>query len=696
MYPILFEGNTTSFDSYGLGVLSDCVSCVVSEERNGAYELEMTYPVDGLHFSQITHSRIIYAKPSDGGNNQAFRIYKITKPRNGIVTVNAEHISYQLNFIPTGGAEATTCQNALNGLKNNAYESCPFTFYSNNTKAGTYKQSAPASIRSRLGGTQGSILDVFGGEYEWDNFTVKNLADRGSDNGVTLRYGKNITDIKQEENIENTVTGVCPYWANEETLVTLPEKVLHSSTASLYPFQRTMILDCSSDFESEPSVADLRQFATNYMAQNNIGYPKVSISVSFVALWQTEEYKDVAPLERVGLCDYVHIYYEKLGIEGVAKVIKTEYDVLLERYNKIDLGDAKSTLGDTIRGEIQDETRDKVTSQAMMNAVERATALITGNQGGYVRFIYDEDGLPQEILVMNTDSIDTATKVWRWNQQGLGYSNHGYQGPYGLAMTSNGEIVADFITSGTLDAVDIQAINNVTGYFTKINTSTGALTWNMANSSMDANGTLTARGVNISSGTAKLYGNTLEVAGHTLTGYNDGGAQGVLCSDYLAGKHVVTHQIGQDSGDYYHPIISSYGNVRDIYYDGNSDSYLSVSWLYGGDWLNWGFTFFNSDKKFKKAIKDSKEDALAVINEIRHRAYTWKDSNKKVALGYVANDLDDEFVVHIKQPSGEENLQVDERRLLPYITKAMQELSAKVEALETEVKELKEALNDRA
>ena len=683
MYPILFEGNTTSFDSYGLGVLSDCVSCVVSEERNGAYELEMTYPVDGLHFSQITHSRIIYAKPSDGGNNQAFRIYKITKPRNGIVTVNAEHISYQLNFIPTGGAEATTCQNALNGLKNNAYESCPFTFYSDNTKAGTYKQSAPASIRSRLGGTQGSILDVFGGEYEWDNFTVKNLADRGSDNGVTLRYGKNITDIKQEENIENTVTGVCPYWANEETLVTLPEKVLHSSTASLYPFQRTMILDCSSNFESEPSVADLRQFATNYMAQNNIGYPKVSISVSFVALWQTEEYKDVAPLERVGLCDYVHIYYEKLGIEGVAKVIKTEYDALLERYNKIDLGDAKSTLGDTIRGEIQDETRDKVTSQAMMNAVERATALITGNQGGYVRFIYDEDGLPQEILVMNTDSIDTATKVWRWNQQGLGYSNHGYQGPYGLAMTSNGEIVADFITSGTLDAVDIQAVNNVTGYFTKINTSTGALTWNMAHSSMDAQGN-----INLANGSAKIYNSTIELNGYTFTGW---GNAGLMCSGYLGAYHLAVHRMNQNSGEYYEPIVSTNKSIDNIYSPG--DGKFHGSYWSGGTEYDFAWAVTGSDKRLKKNIEETDIKGLETIEKMRHVQFDWDNpffGDGHVGIGYVADELQEIEESLVAVPEKENGyLQLNVEQILAVATKAIQELNA-------EVKELKEALNDRA
>lgn len=499
MYPILFDGSETKFESYGLGVLSDCIRCEVTEERNGMYELEMEYPVSGIHFEDIAHSRIVYAKPSQNANNQAFRIYKITKPRNGIVTISAEHISYQLNFIPTSGATAENCAGAMAGLKNNAHESCPFTFESNNNTKGTYTQDVPASIRSRLGGVRGSVLDIFGGEYEWDNFTVRNWESRGTDNGVTLRYGKNITDIKQEENIENAVTGVCPYWTKDDNgtqvTVTLPEKVLHAPTASLYPFQRTMVLDCSSEFEEQPTIAELRQYASNYMVQNDIGYPSVNITVSFVALWQTEEYQDVAPLESVSLCDYVHIYYEKLGIEATSKVIKTKYDTILERYLEIELGDAKSSLGETIRGEIQDETRDKVSNQELFNAVERATALITGNEGGYVRFMYDEEtGLPYEILIMDTQDIDTAKKVWRWNKSGLGYSSTGYDGTYGLAITQNGEIVADYIKSGTINAVDIEAINNVTGYFTKINTSTGNLTWNMKTSSLDTDGNFYSRG----------------------------------------------------------------------------------------------------------------------------------------------------------------------------------------------------------
>ena len=489
MIPILFEENKTTFNSYGLGALSDALSCVVTEERNGIFELEMEYPVDGIHFEDIKHSRIILAKANEDMDNQAFRIYKITSPINGIVKIYCEHVSYQLSHIPTGGADATNCHNALAGLKNNAYESCPFTFITDNETLGTYTQELPASIRARLGGEDGSILDVYGGEFKWDNFKVYNLTSRGQDRGVTLRYGKNITDIEQEENLTDVYTGVCPYYkgVNEEqqdVIVTLPEHVLHASTASLYPYQRTLILDLSSEFEDTPTETQLRTTANSYMSRNKIGYPQVSITISFVALWQTEEYKDIAPLEEVGLCDYVHVYFEKLGITSTAKVIKTVYNTLLERYDSIELGDAKSSLQSTIAKQISTQTSVMPTRDDVLNAIiqatgslvdneemqaaiadakmvleesiDRATSLITGNEGGYVRFIYNSDGLPTEILIMDTQDMDTATKIWRWNKNGLGYSKNGGK-TYGLAMTQDGAIVADFITTGTLKAIAISA-----------------------------------------------------------------------------------------------------------------------------------------------------------------------------------------------------------------------------------------------
>lgn len=459
MIPILFSADATSFNNNGLGALADCTSCKVTEKRNGEYILTMQYPLDGIHFKDIQKSCIIWVKPSDGANNQAFRIYKTKKPINGIVTIEAEHISYQLSMIPTMPFTAESASAALQGLKTNAAEPCPFFFYTDKQTIATYTQDQPASIRSRLGGVSGSILDVYGGEYEFDNYDVHLWANRGSDRGVTIRYGKNLIDLKQEENIQNVVTGVVPFFANEETLVTLPEKVVESEYVDLYPYPRTVILDLSSEWTDEvPTVEQLRQRAQKYIEDNDIGIPKVSIDVSFIALWQTQEYKDIAPLERVNLCDTVTIIFEKLGIEAKAKVISTEYDVLRERYTKIEVGDAKSTLATTIVN-IDSTTNTKIQTATsfLQKAIIHATDMITGGLGGYVYLKPNANGYPEEILIMDSPDIETAVNIWRWNKNGLGFSSNGYAGPYGTAITSDGQIVADYITAGTLNGDLIQA-----------------------------------------------------------------------------------------------------------------------------------------------------------------------------------------------------------------------------------------------
>lgn len=459
MIPILFSADTTSFNTNGLGALADCTSCKVTEKRNGEYILTMQYPLDGIHFKDIQKSCVIWAKPSDGASNQAFRVYKIKKPMNGLVTIEAEHISYQLSMIPTMPFTAETAVTALQGLKANAAEPCPFFFYTDKQTQATYTQEQPASIRSRLGGVSGSVLDVYGGEYEFDNYDVHLWANRGSDKGVTIRYGKNLTDLKQEENIQNVVTGVVPFYANEETLVTLPEKVIESEYVSLYPYPRTVILDLSSEWTDEvPTEEQLRQRAQKYIDDNDIGIPKVSIDVSFIALWQTEEYKNIAPLERVSLCDTITVKFEKLGIEAKAKVISTEYDVLRERYTKIEVGDAKSTLATTIVN-IDSTTNTKIQTATsfLQKAIVHATDMITGGLGGYVYLKPNADGYPEEILIMDSPDIDTAVNIWRWNKNGLGFSSNGYAGPYGTAITSDGKIVADYITAGTLNGDLIQA-----------------------------------------------------------------------------------------------------------------------------------------------------------------------------------------------------------------------------------------------
>lgn len=469
MNPILFDKNTRDFNTNGIGRLSDAVSCVVTEERNGSYELEMQYPVYGNFYHEIKHSNLIYAVPSDGEREQPFRIYKISKPMNGVVTIYAEHISYQLSHIPVSPFTAENVAAALEGLKNNAAEECPFTFWTDKTTTANFEVTEPVSVRSRLGGVQGSILDVYGGEYAWDMYTVKLYSQRGQDNGVTIKYGKNLVDLKQEETIENTITGIYPYWKDSETIVMLPEKTVSAANAENYPYKRTISMDFSSEIKDKPTIEQLRKAAESYIKNNNVGIPSVSISVKFQPLWQTEEYKNIAPLERVKLCDTVTVIYEELGVSAKAKVNKTEYDVLLERYKVIELGDARSNLATTIASQ-EKAIAERPSVSFLMQAVAAATSQITGNKGGYVAFRYDGNGNPYEILVMDKPSVEEAQNVWRFNQAGFGHSSTGYNGPYTTAITQDGQIVADFITTGTMLAniikggtLQMGGVNNSSG-----------------------------------------------------------------------------------------------------------------------------------------------------------------------------------------------------------------------------------------
>lgn len=452
MIPILYDKNTMDFSTNGIGRLSDAISCVVDLEANGEYELTMVYPLTGVHFSEIQMSSIIFAKPDNKRENQAFRVYKISKPLNGKVTVYAEHISYQLSQIPVSPFTAESAASALSGLKTNAAVDCPFEFWTDKTSSGKFAVEMPASIRSKLGGSEGSILDVYGGEYDFDMYTVRLYNKLGQDNGVAIRYGKNLTDLTQEESIVNTITGIMPYWADSEgTVIMLDEKVVESDASANYPYPRIAVMDFSSEFESQPTQQQLQQAAEDYIERNDIGVPSVSLSVSFAQLWQTEEYKDIAPLEEVAVFDTVTVQFDELGVDAKAKIRHTTYNVLLERYDSVEIGDARSNISTTLM-EQQEKIDQAANPSFLLNAINNATNWITGGRGGYVVFQLNADGQPDEILIMDTPDIETAEKVWRWNQGGLGYSESGYDGPYTTAITQDGAIVADFITAGTMMA----------------------------------------------------------------------------------------------------------------------------------------------------------------------------------------------------------------------------------------------------
>ena len=379
MIPCLYLNTETSFSSNGIGKLCDALSARVVEKRNGSYELKLTYPSDGLHAEELIEGAIILAKPSEKASSQPFRIYKITTPLTGLLEIAARHIQYQENFITVSPFSAIGSQTAIAELKKRATTDCPFSFWTDIDSKAVFSFTSPATIRSCLGGMDGSLLDTYGGEYEWDMFTTLLHAHRGADHGVRIVYGKNLIDFQMERSIENVITGVHPYWKHSEdgTLMELPEKVvvMEQEEGSERPYEKITPLDCTSQFEEKPTEEQLRNYAQNYLKNTSLTEPDIDIRIDFLQLWQTPGYADIAAAERVSLCDTVHVYVAKLGIEVSCKVTETDYDVLLERYSSITLSNASvysrnSSLSGAL-GSIRDE------AQLATEAINRVETQVT-------------------------------------------------------------------------------------------------------------------------------------------------------------------------------------------------------------------------------------------------------------------------------------------------------------------------------
>ena len=654
MKPILYDSYLTEGyvpSNYGLGVLADCISCQVKEQRNSIYELELEYAANGIHAEQITPGAYIKAKPNYTDNPQLFRVYKVGKNINGRFTVEAEHISYMLSGKVITSGSANNIVTAVESVLQSAAGS--FTLLTTKNTQGNFNITEPSSVRSWFGGKEGSLLDVYGtGEWQYDNYTATLKLHRGEDRGVTIRYGKNLTELSQEIDMSNLIDGIIPYYKRPEEGAPpiIGDTVYVPSQPEYYTNNKIIAVDFTEDVdpESETSIENqLAALATSYVNNNNFVTALSNITLDFVQL------EGLA--ERIDLCDTVHVYFEALGIEVSMKCIATTWDVLAERYTEITLGDPKSSIIDTIADTdaaannaqksadeannnaniaINDAGQKKrvfidtpvppydvgdmwvngsdiyycinpktttVTSQAygmgalpvtcsftaplaeplvncivkpliniaelesliltladendevqqtylieftppapraninatlnvpagvltypeqsgvtydgeatpititplvgvnklsvasavpanavsycqieveyliegfqmsdwnlatdyvsesrLEDAINASTAIITGNTGGYVILHdSDEDNLPDEILIMDAPNIKDALKVWRWNAGGLGYSSTGYNGPFNPAIDSEGRIVANMISTGSLDALKV-------------------------------------------------------------------------------------------------------------------------------------------------------------------------------------------------------------------------------------------------
>lgn len=654
MKPVLFAPTATEFTTNGLGKLSDAASCTVKETRNGAFELTLKYPIEGIHYAEIQQRSIILAKPNPVDLAQPFRVYRISKPINGLVTVYAYHISYDLTGIPVSPYSAASVQAALAGFSTNAVAANPFTFWSDMTSSGDFTVKSPASVRSLLP----TMLEVYGGEYKYDKYTVRLYQQRGVNRGVTIRYGKNLTDLKQDENCSNVYTGVYAYYSGGNGIVETSPKV--TPAPGTYDYTRVLPLDLTAEFKEAPTAEALRAAAQEYINSHNIGVPDVSLNVSFVQLEQTQEYKDLALLERVELCDTVTVIFERLGVNATAQVTSTVYNVLIDAYDSVTIGNVRKNVAMTIAEQAQEIAKGPDLT-ALQAAVIEATELITGNQGGYV-VIHSSTGgkTPDEILIMDQPDIESAVQVWRWNKSGLGYSSSGYNGPYGLAMTIDGKINADFIITGGMDAARITAgiLQSKDGRFLIDLT---ANTISMKNKSgvsvfsLDGNGNLTISGTIYASAgefTGKITANSGKIAGFTINGNNLTG-NGVTLYGNTYGKLTLgAVDIEGYTG------LSVKGN---LYAEGNlttdnrffmtsppsasgSANTRLVSYSGGG---GYSLGMVSSSIRYKKEIHDIREyDSVSDrIDRVRAVTYTPKSGLDKgrYFYGFIAEELEAEF-----------------------------------------------------
>ena len=350
MIPILYEPSETAFDHNGIGVLSDCLKCAVTCERNGSYTLELEYQVKGNYAEYLLPNYVIKALANDTDRPQLFRVYAVNTTLRGTKAVKANHISYDLIGRPVRPYTAATAALALAGIETNAVIPTGFSFETDITSSTGYSITTPRSARNILGGSEGSLIDTYGGELYFDNFRVIWKSRIGEDNGVSIRYGKNLLSLDQELDSSYSCNGVFPFWYKENDGLVMPSAPSRVDWA--YGFNHYSTVDMSNDFETMPTASQLSTAAAALVP--TLLAPEQTIDVSFVALHQLKEYETISALEKVALGDTVQVIYKvmtdrkKLDINVKTRVVKTVFNTLTEQYNSIELGTLKTTLADYI------------------------------------------------------------------------------------------------------------------------------------------------------------------------------------------------------------------------------------------------------------------------------------------------------------------------------------------------------------
>ena len=376
MNPILYPKGTTQFNTNGIGRIH-CTRAICIEERNGIYEVEFDVPITDTHYSEIQEGMIVACWHDETKTLQPFDIYKRSAPIGGVVTFYAHHISYRLAHTILEPMTASSITQAFATFGYHSVTDNGFTFWTDKETVGNFQTTVPVPLKEILGGVEGSILDVYGGgEYEWDNFTVRLWQNRGQDNGVRIAYGKNLANLVHDYDISTVYNAVVPFWQStqkdSQILVTLPEHyvALEDVTEII-----AVPLDLSGEWQEQPTIEQLRNKATSYLNNNDTASPSENITVEFVPLWQTAGYENFAALQRVRLCDTVTVSYPDLGLTQVKKkVIRTEYNILAERYDRMELGTARTNFADVMKAQITDAILNQVPTTTFLREALKTAA----------------------------------------------------------------------------------------------------------------------------------------------------------------------------------------------------------------------------------------------------------------------------------------------------------------------------------
>ena len=435
MIPILYESTETAFETNGIGRLRDCIECRVVEERNSIYECDFSYPVGGAHYDEIKAGRIIGVTHDESGDVQPFDIVGYSRPIDGIVTFHAVHISYRLTGVLIWSKNVGTLSTAIDKL--NLLDDFEFSTDFVSTAWCPCFDGIPRSARQLMGGVDGSIIDTYGGEWEFNKWEVILHKARGHKRDFAIRYGINLSDYKEDTDFSQTYNAVKPFWTDGNGVIVLGDG--YKSDDNTFTGRRIMIpLDLSDKFETKPTVDQLNSYALNYVNTVQTTIPNQTIAVDFIRLQDSTEYASLAPLLSCGLCDTINVVFPMYGMEGRFKIVKTVWDVLADRYAEMELGTLSTSLSEAL-GVPQPKTDQVITDMTIYGGIT------VGGHSSQIGTIIT--GTRESTAGTSTTSYTTAAHVdltaGTWHIYAFNSFNGGTAGTRRVLITSNSSATTD-------------------------------------------------------------------------------------------------------------------------------------------------------------------------------------------------------------------------------------------------------------